>query len=106
MFIYIFLIFTRKFIIMLRKAAITRNTLETQILAVSDVEAKYYYDYYVPGKLREFDLIIACGDLRRSYLEFLATMARCPISAVVAMAPTVTPFPIPFAIVTISGFTS
>ena len=32
-----------------------------KILAVSDVEAKYYYDYYVPGKLREFDLIIACG---------------------------------------------
>ena len=50
-----------------------------KILAVSDVEAKYYYDYYVPGKLREFDLIIACGDLRRSYLEFLATMARCPL---------------------------
>ena len=50
-----------------------------KILAISDVEAKYYYDFYVPGRLREFDLIIACGDLRRPYLEFLATMARCPL---------------------------
>lgn len=50
-----------------------------KILAVSDVEAKYYYDYYTPGKLDEFDLILACGDLRREYLEFLVTMARCPV---------------------------
>ena len=50
-----------------------------KILAVADVEAKYYYDYYQPGKLKEFDLILACGDLHRSYLEFLVTMAGCPV---------------------------
>lgn len=50
-----------------------------RILAVADTEAKYYYDYYTPGKLNEFDLILACGDLRREYLEFLATLARCPL---------------------------
>lgn len=50
-----------------------------RILAVADTEAKYYYDYYTPGKLDEFDLILACGDLRREYLEFLATLARCPL---------------------------
>ena len=50
-----------------------------RILAVADVESKYYYDYYTPGKLDEFDLILACGDLRREYLEFLVTMARCPL---------------------------
>ena len=50
-----------------------------RILAVADAEAKYYYDYYQPGKLKEFDLILACGDLHRSYLEFLVTMARCPV---------------------------
>ena len=50
-----------------------------KILAVADHEAKYYYDYYKPGKLKEFDLILSCGDLRREYLEFLVTMARCPV---------------------------
>ena len=50
-----------------------------KILAVSDVEAKYYYDFYTPGKLDEFDLILACGDLHREYLEFLVTMAHCPL---------------------------
>ena len=50
-----------------------------KILAVSDVEAKYYYDYYTPGKLDEFDLILACGDLRRGYLDFLVSMAHCPL---------------------------
>ena len=50
-----------------------------KILAVADAEAKYYYDYYQPGKLKEFDLILACGDLNRAYLEFLVTMAGCPV---------------------------
>ena len=50
-----------------------------KILAVADEEAKYYYDYYQPGKLKEFDLILACGDLHRAYLEFLVTMAGCPV---------------------------
>ena len=50
-----------------------------KILAVSDLESRSYYDYYTPGKLDEFDLIISCGDLHREYLEFLVTMARCPL---------------------------
>lgn len=50
-----------------------------KILAVADVESKYFFEYYTPGKLKDYDLIIACGDLRVSYLEFLVTMARCPL---------------------------
>ena len=50
-----------------------------KILAVSDVPAPRYYEYYSPGCLADFDLILACGDLRRVYLEFLVTMARCPL---------------------------
>lgn len=50
-----------------------------KVLAVSDVEAKFYYDYYAPGKLDEFDLILSCGDLRGEYLEFLATLSHCPV---------------------------
>ena len=50
-----------------------------KILAVSDVDAKYYYDYYSPGKLDGIDLILACGDLHKEYLEFLVTMSHCPV---------------------------
>lgn len=50
-----------------------------RILVVSDVKSPYYFDAYTPGKLREFDLILSCGDLSREYLEFLVTMARCPL---------------------------
>jgi len=50
-----------------------------RILAISDVEAKYYYDYYTPGKLDGFDFILACGDLNKEYLEFIVTMANCPL---------------------------
>lgn len=50
-----------------------------RILALADTEAKRFYDYYRPGMLRDYDLILACGDLRVEYLEFLVTMARCPL---------------------------
>ena len=50
-----------------------------KILAVADEESKYYYDFYRPGCLDEFDLILACGDLKAKYLEFLATMSHCPV---------------------------
>lgn len=50
-----------------------------RILAVADEEAGYFYEHYKPGKLDEFDLILACGDLKRQYLEFLVTMAHCPV---------------------------
>lgn len=50
-----------------------------KILAISDQEARYYYDFYMPGRFDEFDLILACGDLKVKYLEFIATMARCPV---------------------------
>ena len=50
-----------------------------RILAVADTEAKKFYDYYRPGVLAEYDLILACGDLKPVYMEFLVTMARCPV---------------------------
>ena len=50
-----------------------------RILTVADVEARYYYDYYAPGRLADIDLILACGDLPREYLEFLVTMGNCPL---------------------------
>ena len=50
-----------------------------KILAVSDIESKLLYDYYQPGCLDGVDLIIGCGDLSAEYLEFLVTMANCPL---------------------------
>ena len=50
-----------------------------KILTVSDEECAALWDYYMPGRLKEYDLIISCGDLKASYLSFLVTMARCPV---------------------------
>ena len=50
-----------------------------RILAVADVTSDRYYKYYRSGKLDEFDLILSCGDLKPEYLEFLVTMAHCPL---------------------------
>ena len=50
-----------------------------KILFISDEESPALWDYYVPGRLAEYDLIVSCGDLRAKYLSFLVTMARCPV---------------------------
>jgi Icc-related predicted phosphoesterase len=43
------------------------------------VECKAFYDFYVPGRLDEYDLIISCGDLKPQYLSFIVTMTRVPL---------------------------
>ena len=50
-----------------------------KILTVSDEECAAFWDYYVPGRLNGYDLILSCGDLKASYLSFLVTMAKCPV---------------------------
>ncbi|MBQ1838010.1 MAG: metallophosphoesterase family protein [Ruminococcus sp.] len=50
-----------------------------KILAVSDVTSDLYYRYYQPGRLDPFDLILSCGDLNPDYIEFLVTLAHCPL---------------------------
>ena len=50
-----------------------------KILVLSDEECPALWDYYVPGRLAEYQLIISCGDLKASYLSFLVTMARYPV---------------------------
>lgn len=50
-----------------------------KILAISDEECPSLWDYYTPGKLSGYDLIISCGDLNASYLSFLVTMAGRPL---------------------------
>lgn len=50
-----------------------------KILTISDEECPALWDFYVPGRLKDYDLIISCGDLNSKYLSFLVTMARCPV---------------------------
>ena len=49
------------------------------ILAIADEECPALWDYYSPGSLSKYDLIISSGDLDADYLSFLATMAKCPV---------------------------
>lgn len=50
-----------------------------KILCLADEECKALWDYYTPGKLNEYDLMLSCGDLKAKYLDFLVTMGRCPL---------------------------
>ncbi len=50
-----------------------------KILALADEELMEFWDYYVPGRLREYDLILSAGDLKAAYLSFVVTMARAPL---------------------------
>ena len=50
-----------------------------KILAVADEECAALWDYYTPGMLKDYGLILSSGDLKGEYLSFLVTMARCPV---------------------------
>ena len=50
-----------------------------KILALADEELMEFWDYYVPGRLKEYDLILSAGDLKAAYLSFIVTMARAPL---------------------------
>lgn len=50
-----------------------------KILAVSDEECPAFYEHYIPGRLKEYDLMLSCGDLKAEYLSFLVTMGRSPL---------------------------
>jgi len=50
-----------------------------KILTISDEECPALWEHYVPGRLKDFDLILSSGDLKSEYLSFLVTMARCPL---------------------------
>ena len=49
-----------------------------KLLCIADEECKALWDYYTPDTIEGVDLIIACGDLNRQYLEYLATMVPVP----------------------------
>lgn len=50
-----------------------------RILAIADHEDKFIWDYFDKTRFENIDLIISCGDLKASYLEFLVTMIPAPL---------------------------
>ena len=50
-----------------------------KILAISDEESKYLWEFFDKSKLKGVDLIISCGDLDPYYLSFLATFSTAPV---------------------------
>lgn len=50
-----------------------------RILAISDEESRYLWDFFEKSKLEGIDLIISCGDLDPRYLSFLATFTTAPV---------------------------
>ncbi len=50
-----------------------------KLLLLSDAEDPALWDYYVPGRLDGYDLILSAGDLDASYLSFLVTMTNLPV---------------------------
>ncbi len=50
-----------------------------KILCLSDIENKGLWDFYNREKTKGVDLIVSCGDLDPSYLEFLESMSNVPL---------------------------
>ena len=50
-----------------------------RILALADTESKFLWDYFDKDYVKDIDLILSCGDLKASYLSFLATMCKAPV---------------------------
>ena len=50
-----------------------------RILVLADTESKFLWDYFDKDYVKDIDLILSCGDLKASYLSFLATMCKAPV---------------------------
>lgn len=50
-----------------------------KILVLADHESRFLYEFYEPEKLKEIDLVISCGDLPKSYLDFFASVCHAPL---------------------------
>ena len=46
---------------------------------ISDQEEPYLWDYYQPGRLAGYDMILSAGDLPSSYLSFLTCFTNAPV---------------------------
>ena len=53
--------------------------IKVKILLISDVEDSYIWDHFDYERFKEIQLVISCGDLKASYLEYVATMINAPL---------------------------
>ena len=49
-----------------------------KLMLLGDRESPYLWDYYRPGMLSDYDIILSSGDLDAEYLSFLVTLGRGP----------------------------
>ncbi len=50
-----------------------------KLLLLSDKPNPVFWDFYRPGRLDSYDLILSAGDLDPEYLTFLVTMSHAPV---------------------------
>lgn len=50
-----------------------------KLLVVSDEESKYIWEHFDPQPFKGVEVILSCGDLKASYLEFLVCMIPAPL---------------------------
>ncbi len=53
--------------------------VKLRVLAVADEESRFIWDYFDRAVFQGVDVIVACGDLKASYLTFLTTMVSAPL---------------------------
>ncbi|MDD4080105.1 MAG: metallophosphoesterase family protein [Eubacteriales bacterium] len=53
--------------------------VKLRALVVADEESRFIWDFFDRQAFRGVDVIIACGDLKASYLSFLTTMVAAPL---------------------------
>lgn len=53
--------------------------VQIRALVVADEESKFIWDYFDRSAFQGVDVILACGDLKPSYLTFLTTMVSAPL---------------------------
>ncbi len=56
-----------------------RSGAHKKILAVSDVEVDSFYSEQAADRFSDVDLIVSCGDLPVSYLDFLSSTLNVPL---------------------------
>lgn len=50
-----------------------------KILAISDTESPYLYEHFDINNFKDIELVLSAGDLKSSYLSYIATVMPCPV---------------------------
>ena len=53
--------------------------IKVKVLLISDIEDSYIWDHFDYERFKDIQLVISCGDLKASYLEYIATLINAPL---------------------------